>query len=48
MYGTYHQASQTWFFRKNNSNDAVFTNTVYTVDIKPAVKTSIANAGCIV
>ena len=35
--GIYDAPTNTWSFYKGNS-DLVFTNTVYTVDVKPAVR----------
>ena len=44
LVGTYDQPNQTWNFRKKSGEQNVYTNTVFTVDIKPA-ETSISRAG---
>ena len=43
--GLYDAPTQTWLFRKGNSG-TVYTNTVYTVDVRPA-EASIANAAAL-
>ena len=42
--GMYDGQNNTWLFRPKTTGDLVFTNTVYTVDVKPA-DASIARAG---
>ena len=34
--GVYDQPSNTWIFKRYTDNDLVYTNTVYTVDVRPA------------